>query len=214
MASSNMILKLLVDKRVQKVLYAEASKEFVDLLFHIFALPLGTLIKFPSSKQMVGCLGKLKESIETLNQTHLQPDHDKPSASKAKTLFMCSYAPGSIPFDGYGFCGLRHVSDHQDARCLQCGRLMNVPMTFVRWPSNEEAVVKETVTYMVMDDLVIKPMSTITSITLINNYGVKDLSQLEEIALPFGKDEAFELLKLSLMTDQVLTTLFRHIKEA
>lgn len=81
------------------------------------------------------------------------------------------------------------MSDHQDARCLHCGRLMNVPMTFVRWPSTEEAVVKETATYMVMDDLVVKPMSTITSITLINNYGVKDLSQLEEIALPFGKDE-------------------------
>ncbi|CAH1443481.1 unnamed protein product [Lactuca virosa] len=152
MASSNMILKFLIDKRVQKVLYAEASKEFMDLLFHIFALPLGTLIKFPSSKQMVGCLGKLKESIETLNQTHLQPDHDKPSASKTKTLFMCG---GSTV----------HVSDHHDARCPHCGRLMNVPMTFVRWPNNEEVVVKETVT-----------------------------SSFEEITLPFGKDEAFELL--------------------
>ncbi|CAH1430567.1 unnamed protein product [Lactuca virosa] len=86
---------------------------------------------------------------------------------------VCSYAPGSIPFDGYGFCGLRHVSDHHDARCPHCDGLMNVPMTFFRWPSNEEATVKETVTYMVMDDLLVKPMSTITSITHINNYGVK-----------------------------------------
>lgn len=49
--------------------------------------------------------------------------------------------------------------------------------------------VKEVVTYMVMDDLAVKPMSTISSITLINSFGVKDLSQLEEKTLPFGKDE-------------------------
>ncbi|KAI3509916.1 hypothetical protein L1887_25441 [Cichorium endivia] len=32
-------------------------------------------------------------------------------------------------------------------------------------------------------------MSTISSIILINSFGVKDLSQLEEKTLPFGKDE-------------------------
>ncbi|CAH1443480.1 unnamed protein product [Lactuca virosa] len=54
MASPNMTLKLLIDKKTQKVLFAEATKEFVDFLFHIFSLPLGSLIQFLGSKQMVG----------------------------------------------------------------------------------------------------------------------------------------------------------------
>ena len=74
---------------------------------------------------------------------------------------------------------------------------MNVPLRLVGSPpAVKEAevkvsggFVKEVVTYMVMDDLVVKPMSTISSITLINSFNVKDLSQLEERICSFGKDE-------------------------
>ncbi|CAI9270078.1 unnamed protein product [Lactuca saligna] len=161
MASPNMTLKLLVDKKAQKVLFAEATKDFVDFLFHIFSLPLGSLIQFLGSKQMVGCLGDLKESLlrRIMHQKHFT------GVVIQKTVMMSG---------GY---------------------------------------VKDVVTYMVMDNLVVKPMSTISSITLINSFGVKDLSQLEEKTLPFGKDEALKLLKASLMTKQVLTTLFQRDAE-
>ncbi|KAJ0817796.1 hypothetical protein HanPI659440_Chr00c05g0715061 [Helianthus annuus] len=68
---------------------------------------------------------------------------------------------------------------------------MNIRMTVVT-PDIEETeteeevekpkggYVKEVLTYMVMDYLVVKPMSTISSISLINKFGIKDLSQLEE----------------------------------
>ena len=39
---------------------------------------------------------------------------------------------------------------------------------------------KGVVTCMVMDDLAVKPMSTISSITLLNALRVKDLESLEE----------------------------------
>ncbi|KAI3512500.1 hypothetical protein L1887_19816 [Cichorium endivia] len=256
MASLNMSLKLLVDKRAKKVLFAEATKEFVDFLFHIFSLPLGTLIEFLGSKQMVGCLGKLKESIEIIDYTYLQPgiikddifnpktvfkgnmlllSNDASANDKLdapKTLYRCSYTPleqvNVFTFTGETSisCELMHVTEHLDAMCPNCGRDMNVPLTSVKPQNKRKAVakeaevkkkqstggyVKEVVTYMVMDDLVVSPMSTISSITLINSFGVKDLSQLEEKTLPFGKDEALKLLKASLMTDQVLTTLFQHV---
>ncbi|KAJ0721943.1 hypothetical protein HanOQP8_Chr08g0281071 [Helianthus annuus] len=81
---------------------------------------------------------------------------------------------------------------------------MNDPMTVVM-PKNEletkepvkkknAGYVKEVVTYMVMDDLVVKPMSTISGITLINKFGVKDLSQLEEKNVSFGKDEVLYIV--------------------
>ncbi|GKC22361.1 hypothetical protein Tco_1024511 [Tanacetum coccineum] len=74
MATPEMSLKLLYDKKGQMVLFVETPKEFVDFIFHIFSLPLGTgLIEFIGSEQMVGCLDKLKDSIENFHRTYLQP---------------------------------------------------------------------------------------------------------------------------------------------
>lgn len=39
-------------------------------------------------------------------------------------------------------------------------------------------------TYMIMDDLEVKPMSTISSIALLNNFNVRDVLLLEERGVP------------------------------
>jgi hypothetical protein len=44
----------------------------------------------------------------------------------------------------------------------------------------ETGYVRGVVTFMVMDDLTVKPMSTISSITLLNTFNVKDVSLLQE----------------------------------
>ncbi|KAI6669929.1 hypothetical protein NL676_004814 [Syzygium grande] len=46
--------------------------------------------------------------------------------------------------------------------------------------------VKVVVTYMVMIDLAVKPMSTISSITLINKLNVKEIGVLEEKLVSLG----------------------------
>ncbi|XVF83474.1 hypothetical protein PTKIN_Ptkin16aG0490100 [Pterospermum kingtungense] len=53
---------------------------------------------------------------------------------------------------------------------------MNVSSTFV----NRGDYVKGVFTYMVFDDLVVTPMSTISAITLLNKFNVKDVGFLEE----------------------------------
>ncbi|CAN1269325.1 hypothetical protein LINPERPRIM_LOCUS13544 [Linum perenne] len=62
--TSKVTLKLLVDKKGNRVLFAEAGKEFVDFLFTLLSFPLGTVIRLLSKNQMVGCLGSLYQSIE------------------------------------------------------------------------------------------------------------------------------------------------------
>ncbi|MCI24900.1 DUF674 family protein [Trifolium medium] len=49
--------------------------------------------------------------------------------------------------------------------------------------------VKDVVTFMVMDDLVIQPMSTISSITLLNKFNVKEIGTLQEKVVEMGMDE-------------------------
>nr|GEX66230.1 hypothetical protein [Tanacetum cinerariifolium] len=240
-----MSLKLLVDKSGQKVLFAEANKDFVDFLFHIFSLPLGTLIEFLGSKQMVGCLGKLKDSIQSLNETYIQPGIHKDDIFNPKTpyngntlllannascvdqanslnsIYTCPNGNVCGPrFGSISYCK-NYATLHAGAKCPGCSNSMSFEMTHVI-PNMAEAevveikkklrggYVKEVVTYMVMDDLVVKPMSTISSITFINSFGVKDLRQLEKKLVSFGKDEALKLLKASLSTDKVLTNLFLH----
>ncbi|KAH0749766.1 hypothetical protein KY290_028998 [Solanum tuberosum] len=45
---------------------------------------------------------------------------------------------------------------------------------------------------MVLDDLVVKPMSTISSITLLNQFSIKDVGVLKEKVVTLGMDEAAE----------------------
>lgn len=64
-SESTVSLKLLVDSKRHKVLFAEAGKDFVDFLFTLLSLPVGTVIRLLAKHGMVGSLGKLYESVET-----------------------------------------------------------------------------------------------------------------------------------------------------
>ncbi|KAM3374726.1 hypothetical protein P3S68_013440 [Capsicum galapagoense] len=91
---------------------------------------------------------------------------------------------------------------------------MSRRLTYVAPPTAVGAVaaaggfVKDVVTYMVMDDLVVKPMSTISSITLLNKFNVKDVGVLKEKVVNFGMGEALKLLKASFESKTVLTSVF------
>jgi hypothetical protein len=77
MASSSttkVLLKLLVDTKNEKVLFAEASKSAIDFLFNLLSLPIGTVVKLLSSNGMVGSLGNLYQSVENLNQNYMLPN--------------------------------------------------------------------------------------------------------------------------------------------
>lgn len=53
----------------------------------------------------------------------------------------------------------------------------------------EIGFVKPVVTYMIMDDLEVKPMSPISTIALLNRFNVRDFGALEEKVVDLGMDE-------------------------
>lgn len=57
--------------------------------------------------------------------------------------------------------------------------------------SGEGGYVKGVVTYMVMDDLVVTPMSTISGIALLSKCNVTNVGALEEKVVSFGMDEVW-----------------------
>ncbi|KAI3520035.1 hypothetical protein L1887_09256 [Cichorium endivia] len=203
-ASSKVSLKLLINTKTRRVLFAEANKEFVDFLFYILSLPVGTVIRLLSKNSMVGSLGKLYDSIENLSDMYMQPNQSKDSILNPKTVNCGVNVPLLIPNDDVPMackfyrssCShTSYVTDDPTAVCPQCSRKMSSSVTYVRG----SGVVKETaegggfvkgvVTYMVMDDLVVKPMSTISSLTMLNKFKVKEVGSLQEKVVSFEMKE-------------------------
>jgi hypothetical protein len=52
-----------------------------------------------------------------------------------------------------------------------------------------EGLVQGVVTYTVMDNLAVTPMSAISGITLLNTFAVRDLADLQEKTVQLGHDE-------------------------
>ncbi|KAH9619274.1 hypothetical protein KSS87_011941 [Heliosperma pusillum] len=204
-----MSVKLLVDKQTKRVLFAEAGKDVVDFLFNLMSLPVATVVKLLNSNNMVGSLGALYKSIESLSLDYFQPNltndvvlkpktalnipllslNDDPSSNNAIKVYRCKTHPPGYITDSFG------------TACPNCGAAMS---TEVKWVNSMAAAnvasvssglvgslgyVKGVVTYMVMDNLEVKPMSTISGITLINKFHVKDVSTLTEKVLDVGLKE-------------------------
>nr|XP_023887937.1 uncharacterized protein LOC112000063 [Quercus suber] len=118
-------------------------------------------------------------------------------------LFSCARTSGAC--DSY-------LAYNLSAICPSCGNVMNREKNMVDPPtpsaSTERGYVKGLVTYMVMDDLVVKPMSTISTITLLNKFNVQEFGALEEKVVNLGMDEGAKILKASLYSKTVLTDVF------
>ncbi|CAJ2646052.1 unnamed protein product [Trifolium pratense] len=237
-SSTKVSMKLLIDTKNEKVLFAEASKDVVDFLLNLLCLPIGTVVKLLSSNGMVGSLGNLYQSVENLNQNYMLPDQTKdvllnPRAQSSSTeisgfltqndssdndqgskLYMCTNKCNfQVAYDNKTQCPGRPR--------YNCGHIMNNEVNYVgnkvaakKITNIKSGFVKDVVTYMVMDDLVIQPMSTISCITLLNKFNVKEIGTLEEKVVEMGMEEGIKLLKASLQSKMVLTSVFIKKKES
>lgn len=220
MASSStkykMTLKLLIDTKLEKVVFAEASKLVIDFLFSLLSLPVGTVVGLLGSKSgTVGSLDNLYQSVTNLNETYLQENLDKNVLLKPKAPIFSTEIFGLLPLNA---CNEDAVDNNLEASFHKCNACQSyvecdnrnrfrriqrsmysgfglsydyvqISKPAVKKNSVKNGFVKETVTFMVMDDLVIQPMSTISSITLLNKLNIKDISALQEKEVEFGMAE-------------------------
>ncbi|TVU21877.1 hypothetical protein EJB05_31548 [Eragrostis curvula] len=225
-------MKLLVDTKAGRVLYAEARKDVVDFLFSLLTLPVGTIVKILSKDSMVGSIGNLYGSVEELDVTYVRSDHAKdallapvggydggkllqlpaPGQSVTKEFYRCNY-------NSYTECQT-HLCKVSGTRCrsVHCSGTMTIKMTLVDPSSGSGAkevaatsstgFVQGVVTYTVMDDLKVAPMSTISGITLLNTFGITDIGMLQEKTVQLGYAEGLEILRVSLQSKNVLSDVY------
>ena len=160
----------------------------------------------------MGSFGNIYHSIDNLGTVYLQPNVNKEtllkpklhisggggggsgvplkspdfaSSAKSRKLYRCSTDYFSHRFSSA--CNL-HVA-YDFSTCPSCGYSMNQELNFVDPPSTKGGYVKGVVTYMVMDDLEVKPMCTTSTFTLLNKFNVKELGVLEEKVVDLGMDK-------------------------
>jgi hypothetical protein len=211
-ATTNVSLKLFVDRNKQKVLFAEADKVFVDFLLSIFTLPVGAVARLlKEGGSVVGSLPSLYQSIKNLSVNYIQPGKNKFSLLEPKVIMPGAVVPLLLPNVGSTFrqlyrcptnCNnsLFYVAVDNSTICPLCKVKMDRNVRFVDPPSEirasstcEEGYVKETVTYLVMDNLEVKPMSPTTLITLLTKFNVNanELGDIEEKVVDLGMDEVW-----------------------
>ncbi|KAK9283767.1 hypothetical protein L1049_012019 [Liquidambar formosana] len=222
MATAKVSLKLLIDRKAHKVLFAEAGKDFVDFLFNLLSLPIGTVLRLLPKQSMVGCIGNLYESIENLNETYMQPNQNKDVLLKPNAPPPVANVPLLLPDNGistpastFYSCvnSHRYVSNDSNVTCPSCNRSMSTEVQYLapvasNTSASEGGYVKGLVTYMVMDDLTVTPVSIISGIGVLNKCNVKEFDVLEEKVVEFGIDEGVQLLKASLQSKAALTYVF------
>ncbi|CAL4958251.1 unnamed protein product [Urochloa decumbens] len=216
-AAAALSMKLLIDRKAQRVLFAEASKEVVDFLFSLLVLPVTTAVKLVGKDAMVGCVGNLYASVDKLDATYVQPGAAKdallsptvlsPAASSANSsLLRLSAAPPSGQAKSFYRCQSNHcrsyITDVNGKACpAGCGYTTTVA-------GDAKGFVQGIVTYTVLDNLTVTPMSTISGITLLNTFAVKEIGDLQEKTVQLGYNEGLAILKASLQSKTVLTDVF------
>lgn len=195
-----MNLRLLVNKKSRKILYAEAGKDFVDLLFSFLTLPTGSVIKLLSAlkrAKKIGSLTNLYSSVDKLQTEFMNAEKShllEPNgmSTHSNDILKIQLAPTVYYVCATQRPGCRvrtHYMTTQIGDLCDCGN----PMSFavqLQNPSNGDntnsagtsggGYVKQTVTFIITDDLEISPSSTITSLNLLNKLNIKDLTDLAE----------------------------------
>ncbi|KAL5711082.1 hypothetical protein ACHQM5_021575 [Ranunculus cassubicifolius] len=208
MAANKLSMKLLIDKKGNRVLFAEAGKDVIDFLFSLLSLPQ-SVEKFEDAyilqpdKHRELLLNPAITTSTLLNVPLLPPNE---TSANPGTFYTCANV------NKYHH---NHVSNDPNVFCPSCQNYkMSTQLTYVPSQANistssgEKGYVKGVVTYMVMDDLSVKPMSTISSITLLNKFNVGNVGLLEERVVDLGIDEGLEVLKTSLESKNVFSKVF------
>ncbi|WOL06908.1 hypothetical protein Cni_G15643 [Canna indica] len=178
MASTKLSLKLLIDKSTDK---STESKIFISLTI---------------SRSSVAANGLLLPLIPP------------PSSASSKKHFKCASSNDgpfsrSFPTEPTGF-GLRRssncknfVTEYSGTPCPNCKCLMTTEMTNVLGTQelvpvvvdSSKGLVKGVVTYTIMENLSVSPMSSISSITLLSEFNVRNICHLEERTANLRFDE-------------------------
>jgi hypothetical protein len=200
-------LRFIVDKERNKVLYAEAGKDFVDALFSFLTLPLGTIARLVAKRSnieavTVGSLSSLYQSVKNLDPQFLQTNACKDMLLKPRNSMEAYCQTLKLNIDNteplrYFMCenlvcrrkktgGLMSTFNNQN--CF-CGNVMDKVVVITDCLIRENGFVQENASFIICDDLYVKPNVIGTSVHLLRNLRVDSIQDIDEKIMHISRKE-------------------------
>ncbi|KAL1200580.1 hypothetical protein V5N11_032978 [Cardamine amara subsp. amara] len=219
-------LRLIIDEEKNKVVLAEANRDFVDVLFSFLKLPMGTIVRLLEGRQKskIGCFSNLYKSVTDMGIENFETEACKQILLNPRSLkdVQCKRLKLNInPTDDlkyfkcsrFSSCNL--CSNFRGSECV-CGELMDKEIEL-----SENVQVKRSIrndvdgvfargrsSFLITDDLKVSVGSTGLVLTTLSRLGCYDVSKLGERFLDIGLEEILTLLEYMFSSNTPLTYTF------
>jgi len=211
-------LRVMVDKERNKILYAEAGKDFIDALFSFLTLPLGTIARLVAEESNIepvkfGSISSLYQSVVNLDEQYvwsrtckemlLEPRNSMEAYCQKLKLNIDNTEPMKHFICGNWDCVRKErgnlLSTFRNQLC-SCGKVMDKVLSPPPQPdrlSLGSGFVKETAAFIISDDLYVMPNLFGTVIQLLHRLEISDIGAITEKTVYISKKEACFLMQLS-----------------
>jgi hypothetical protein len=200
-------LKVMVDKKRDRVIYAEAGKDFVDVLLSFLTLPLGTIARLVAKESNIeavkfGSINSLYKSVKDLDQKYLWNQTCKEMLLNPRNSMEGYCRKLRLNIDDteplkYFYCenlecnssvkeGKNRLSLFRNQKC-GCGNLLISAAG--RW-SLENGFAKENATFIISDDLYVMPNVFGTVVYLHQKHKITSIEAIVEKTVEISKKEA------------------------
>ncbi|XP_059648241.1 uncharacterized protein LOC132294410 isoform X3 [Cornus florida] len=196
-------LKLIINECNNKALYAEAEKDFVDLICSFLTFPLGYFLNKLPSLSLKGCLGNLYNSIKDFDvDKYLNSEEMKATLVDPKLAPGIAYSTQLILIKealhpSWSTVESLFGRNSFAWEIISQSRVATIREGFMKGPSM----------FMVTDNLIITPLSPISGLSLINKSNIP-ISDIVEREVTIGEEEALRLLESAFVSRSALTDAF------
>ncbi|KAK8371551.1 hypothetical protein V6Z11_A01G250400 [Gossypium hirsutum] len=188
-------VKILKRKSDRKILYAEANEDFVDLLFSLLTIPLESVLQLVGDSYIIA--GSIFNLFNDLNTIF--------SIAKPKTLQDYSWPERIFSFLTHPLGSVYEFVTKRGMPLKLLDPKSSEPNT-----TNSSGYVKKNSLFVITDDLVVKPLSSVSSISLLNEIGVA-VDDVEEQVISIGEIEVtVGLLRACLCSSSALSDLMKE----
>ncbi|XP_045833631.1 uncharacterized protein LOC123924712 isoform X1 [Trifolium pratense] len=229
-----MDVKLVRSKSQKKIIFAEASENFVDFMFSFLTIPLGSVVKVLDGNSFVGCVDNLYKSVENLDSSRCTDSRSVLLNPGVAPQFGCPNQPLNIPHVQtpattyyYGTGTLKEERDNcyssvyyntivvpvvEGVISKTTGSVSNAKALTAMDPRSPNKSIKDVMgfvkrpaLYGVGDDLQVKSLSANSCLAYLKEFSFP-LDDLEVKAISIGEAEALSILAASLTSKSTLTS--------
>ncbi|XP_039686125.1 uncharacterized protein [Medicago truncatula] len=185
--NDKMVVKVLRRKSNEQILFLEAQDDFIDFVFSFLTFPLGGVLHMLQGFSLLSCIDNLyKSMIELSSDGCIISENLKEKLTKPPIPMQFELRNQILPID------TKYKDYYTQYKFID-------PKSPI-----SGGYVKGPITFIVTDDMVVTPLSSIAVVSYLERMKVA-FNDVEERVIRIGRKEGLSILKASLTTTSTLT---------